>query len=275
MGRRAVSVKKKLRIAPSGRLHIIDALRGFALLNMIVFHTLWDAASLISAPWGIAIDHFMTSSIAYAWQQSIGIGFILIAGFCWPLGKKPIIRGLELIVWGFIITAVTLWVEPDNPVHFGVLTLLGLSMIILCIVDAIARALTARIRNRGVHTALGIIALIACTALFIFLHDAQTGNMWGTSLPQSWYANNFTTLLGFPFDGFVSSDYYPVIPWLFISIAGYVLYRLMFHVKLLSLLRVTAPVLTPLEWLGRHSLVIYLAHQVVIYAVVYTLALIL
>lgn len=44
-------------------------------------------------------------------------------------------------------------------------------------------------------------------------------------LPRSWYANLFTAGLGFPGPGFVSSDYFALLPWLLLFWTGYFLYR--------------------------------------------------
>lgn len=79
-------------------------------------------------------------------------------------------------------------------------------------------------------------------------------------LPQSWYANTLTTALGFPYPGFVSSDYFSLLPWLLLFWTGYHLYRLRPETPALPDIR-----LPGLMAMGRHSLVIYLLHQPVIY----------
>ena len=79
-------------------------------------------------------------------------------------------------------------------------------------------------------------------------------------LPQSWYASTLTTALGFPYPGFVSSDYFSLLPWLLLFWTGYHLYRLRPETPALPDIR-----LPGLMAMGRHSLVIYLLHQPVIY----------
>jgi uncharacterized membrane protein len=89
-------------------------------------------------------------------------------------------------------------------------------------------------------------------------------------LPDFLYLNNFTMLLGFPQHGFQSADYNPIIPWLFLFIAGICVGK---HIKKLpeTLSKKHIP---PLAFVGRHTLIIYLAHQPVILGVLYLVNLI-
>ena len=53
------------------RLHLLDALRGFLLLNMIAYHGLWNLVNLfgVNLPWDNAAP-------GYCWQQVICWAFI-------------------------------------------------------------------------------------------------------------------------------------------------------------------------------------------------------
>ena len=66
---------------------------------------------------------------------------------------------------------------------------------------------------------------------------------------------------GFPGPGFVSSDYFSLLPWLLLFWTGYFLYRLRPAEPLLPDIR-----LPGFSAMGRHSLLIYLLHQPVLYA---------
>ena len=61
--------------------------------------------------------------------------------------------------------------------------------------------------------------------------------------------------------GFFSTDYFPLLPWLFLFWAGFFLHHLVGRERMQPLRRSVCP---PLGWLGRHSLVLYLLHQPVI-----------
>ena len=89
---------------------------------------------------------------------------------------------------------------------------------------------------------------------------------WLITLPGFLYANYFTAYLGFYPFGFFSTDYFPLIPWLFLFWAGFYLHHLAERTAqgLRPLRRSVCP---PLGWLGRNSLMLYLLHQPVIYGV--------
>ena len=79
-----------------------------------------------------------------------------------------------------------------------------------------------------------------------------------------------TAYLGFPFPGFRSTDYFSLVPWLFLFLTGYFLFRLTGQ-RLAA-----APDLgrcVPLEALGRRSLLVYMLHQPVLYGLTMVLRL--
>ena len=71
-------------------------------------------------------------------------------------------------------------------------------------------------------------------------------------------------LSGFMPKSFFSTDYFPLLPWLFLFWVGYFLHHLVGRGRLAPLRRSVCP---PLGWMGRHSLVLYLLHQPVILGV--------
>lgn len=243
------------------RYHVIDWIRGFALINMIAYHTLWDIAQLFPIPIGNDVAQFMLEPGTHVWQQSIGFTFLFVAGFCFSFSAKPLIRGAQLVGWGAVISLITFFVIPNDPVRFGVLTCIGFGLLILTLVQAWSQKITA---------VAAAIAAVLSLILFAFLHDAQTGTVWGISLPHWLYSNSFSALLGFPPNDFISSDYYPIIPFFFVMLAGYMSYRALQSTRFMRALTVHScdPLSRGIEWIGRHSLIIYLLHQVIIFGIV-------
>ena len=116
--------------------------------------------------------------------------------------------------------------------------------------------------------ALVPIVLVVSLLLFAATYHTQDGfwqlGPWQILLPGAWYANLFTAFFGFFPLGFFSTDYFPLLPWLFLFWAGYFLHHLVGRGRLAPLRRSVCP---PLGWMGRHSLVLYLLHQPVILGV--------
>lgn len=108
----------------STRYALLDELRGLDLISMMLYHGTWDAVYLF----GVAVPWY-AGTPGRLWQQSICWGFILLSGFCLPMGHHPVKRGAVVFGAGALVTAVTLLFMPENVVLFGVLTLLGSAMI--------------------------------------------------------------------------------------------------------------------------------------------------
>ena len=233
----------------AGRYALLDELRGLDLLSMIGYHACWDLIFLfgMSAAW-------YTGWQGHLWQQSICWVFILLSGFCLPLGHHPFRRGAVVFGAGALVTAVTLLFLPEDVVWFGVLTLLGSSMLLTAALDPLLRR---------VPPAVGV----AVSALLFWVTYPTMNGFWNLpggrlALPQALYASYTTAYLGFMPKSFFSTDYFPLLPWLFLFWAGYFLHHLVGRGRLAPLRR---SVCAPLGWLGRHSLGIYLLHQPVIY----------
>ena len=228
------------------RFDTLDTIRGVTLISMILYHASWDLVYLYGVDWP-----FYHSTGAYLWQQSICWTFILLSGYCFHLGKHRLKRGLMAFGGGALVSLVTLLTMPDAPILFGVLTLLGTATLLTIPLD------------RTLLRIQPAVGLAGSVLLFGLLRNVNVGFLgferWNLlGLPQGLYRNWFTAFLGFPHDSFYSSDYFSLLPWLFLFWAGYFLYRL----RKPDRGGVSVPGVTAM---GRHSLLIYLLHQPVLY----------
>ena len=237
--------------ATSTRYALLDELRGLDLISMMCYHGMWDLVYLfdIYAPW-------YGSWQGELWQQSICWVFILLSGFCLPLGHRSVKRGAVVFGAGALVTVVTLLFMPAEVVWFGVLTLLGSAMILTGLLQ------------KWLEKVPSVLGLAVSLFLFYFTRHAADGYFQlGSRLimpPGFLYANYFTAYLGFYPFGFYSTDYFPLIPWLFLFWAGFYLHYLVGRQRMEPLRRSICP---PLGWLGRNSLLLYLLHQPVIFGV--------
>ena len=139
---------------------------------------------------------------------------------------------------------------------FGVLTLLGSAMLLTGLLEK---------PLRRIPPAAGF-AISA--VLFALTRNVSAGYLGFGSLrlwlPQTLYVNYATAYFGFYPLWFYSTDYFALLPWLFLFWAGYFLCGIVGRQRMEPLRRSVCP---PLGWLGRHSLLLYLLHQPVIYGV--------
>ena len=191
----------------AARYRLLDELRGLDLISMMLYHGMWDVVFLF----GVA-QKWYTGRPGFVWQQSICWVFILLSGFCLPLGHHPFRRGAVVFGAGALVTAVTLLFLPEDVVWFGVLTLLGSSMLLTAALDPLLRR---------VPPAVGV----AVSALLFWVTYPTMNGFWNLpggrlALPQALYASYTTAYLGFMPKSFFSTDYFPLLPWLFCSGRG-------------------------------------------------------
>jgi uncharacterized membrane protein len=237
------------------RYTLLDGLRGLTLISMILYHAAWDLVYLFGVDWA-----WYRGSGAFVWQQTICWTFIFLSGFCLPLGRRTVRRGLEVFAGGILVSAVTLVAMPQAPIRFGVLTLIGSCMLLI----GAARRLLERLPAPA--------GLVLSLGLFILCRNVPSGSLGFRSwvllpLPEDWYrSSGLGAFLGFPAPDFFSTDYFPLIPWLFLFLAGFYAFHLFRKHQLLP--RLSVPHIPKfLLFLGRNSLWVYLLHQPLLYGI--------
>lgn len=243
-------MKQKIK---KNRYTVIDIIRGLSVISMVIYHTMWDLVYLF----GVSIPWFRTEN-GFIFQQSICWSFILVSGFCIQLGRKKLKRGLIVFACSLVLTAVTAIVMPEEIIIHGVLSLIGASMLITALLEPVLKK---------IHPSVGIAINFL---LFLLTYDITKGIIGIgeyklLSVPEFLYANNMTAFFGFPQTGFVSADYFPLFPWVFLFFTGYFICSLMKRTDKMKIFSVFS--CRPLEFIGRHSLEIYMVHQPIIFGI--------
>ena len=222
------------------RIWELDALRGVCILCVIVVHFLFD----LSFFGGLDL----TLPAWYVFLQEYGGAiFVVLSGVCVTLGSKSVRRGLIVFACGMLITAVTYGMYrlgmsgADVVVKFGVLHLLGVCMLVY---PAFKKLPPATL------TVLGLVIAITGYAIR------------GIIVPQRWLFP-----LGLTYEGFTSSDYFPLFPQLGYFLIGAAIGKTAYCEKktLLPGSFQKTGIARFFCWCGRQSLFIYLLHQPIVY----------
>lgn len=241
------------------RITLLDAARGFAVADMVIFHFVYD----------IFVIYMEQQSWPYllpvtVWERTICITFIFISGLSFGLGRSHIKQSLKLLVTGILVTLFTMFAMPSLVIYYGIIFFLGEAALITAGLDLLLKKFLGEIKPAAAITGL-VISLL----LFFMFYSVSSGslNLFFTAvqLPKQLYTTDFLVFLGFPHEGFYSSDYFGVLPWIFMYFAGYFSYFLLKNpMENMRVFKVRIP---PFEFLGRHSYIIYLIHQPICYIV--------
>lgn len=165
--------------APASRYALLDELRGLDLVSMMLYHACWDMMFLF----GIWMDWY-AGMPGRLWQQTICWVFILLSGFCVPLGHRTLKRGAQVFAAGALVTVVTLVFMPEDRVVFGVLTFLGSAMLLTGVLEPLLKK---------IPPAAGLAVSAVLFALTYHLDERWLGfGGLRLALPDAWYANYFT-----------------------------------------------------------------------------------
>ena len=246
------------------RVEILDILRGLGILYVVLYHVLYDIQYMFfpSADCGI----FELDSLFMRFTHILFVGGLLffISGICTGFSRSVAKRGLFLLALGELLTLGTYIFAPDLLIRFGVMTFFGASMLIY----AALRPLLSKIG--GIP-----LAVIWLTLFFIFrtmpYDDCIRLPFLTLNIPETLHSCKFLYPLGITYKGFHSADYFPLIPYIFLFLSGTAISPLIIshrdNMPAWCMKR-----LPFLSFCGRHSLVIYFAHQPIAFGILYILS---
>lgn len=219
------------------RIQLMDGLRGLAVILMVIHHFFYDLVVFLGAP------PVLFSNPVFDFLHYIFAGlFILLSGISSRFSRSNLKRGLKVMVVAYVITIVTTFM--DMPIRFGVLHLLGFCMIFYGVTYKLWES----------------FPFFVVPALCIILLPFSN---W---LLDTWDPNvNFLWMFGWTYPGFSSSDYFPILPWIFVFLFGTWLGKYIKEKRFPDwFYSVQLPVLPQI---GRKALLIYIVHQPILYGI--------
>jgi uncharacterized membrane protein len=230
----------------------IDVLRGIAVFGMILFHFSYDLAYFAD----LFDVGFFRSGLALNIARLGGGLFIFLAGLSltlsyrravetrssgWKLFRRYLARGVWIFSFGLAITFLTWIFLPQDMIVFGILHLIGASIILAY------PFITLKLPN--------VVLALFCIAAGLYLRTFDADHPY-----LAW--------LGIKPDFFML-DYWPIFPWFGVMLLGIFAGNTFYGGDRRRTTPGPAPKLPgirPLTFLGRHSLPIYLLHQPILIA---------
>ena len=103
------------------RYYFVDGIRGVAIINMVIFHFLYDVYIVYekSPTW-------YSLPAIHIWQQAICCtSFLFLVLYGYGEKEKNLRRGIIFNLLGLLISIITLVVIPAQTIWFGILNFMG------------------------------------------------------------------------------------------------------------------------------------------------------
>lgn len=221
-------IKKKERVWE------VDFLRGLLIFGMIYIHVVFDLEYIF----GMNVDY--DGGVCGFLVKIVGPLFIIVSGISTAFSRNSFKRGLLVFSISLLITLSTYIYNRDFVIIFGILHFIGICMMV-----------------SPLFKKLPTIWLFVLSAIF-----AST-NLF---LPHIKATHNYLFMFGIHNSNFISSDYYPLLPYMWEFLFGMGLSRILYKEK--KSIFPFALKSSFVNFVGKNSLYFYLGHQPVILAVI-------
>lgn len=221
------------------RIELMDAARGLSLVLMVFYHFFYDLVVFAGAP------RWIFHNVVFDPLQYFFAGlFILISGVSSNFSHSNVARGLKTLGVALVITLVTYFM--NMPIVFGILHFLGVCMLLYGLTQKLWQALNEK---------LPWLVPALCAAAVVL--TGRFANGVYTETPHLW-------MFGLVTPEFESADYFPLLPWMFVFLLGTWAGKYVREGKLPKWFYEAKIPFFPA--VGRKSLLIYVAHQPILYA---------
>jgi len=234
--------------SPSTRFWEIDAGRGVAIVLMVIYHASYDLNyfDLIDidpiAGWWLLFASVIATSFLFVAGISLAISHMRRKQRSNALSHQ-VRRGARIFGWGLLLSLFTVLVIPDMPIFFGILHLIGVSIII-------SGPFLERTR-----TSLLVGACVIAVGVAVW-HQHYELPIYLWPLLKTW--------------GVATADYFPLLPWWGVVLLGIGVGRIAYpggeRIVDVPSWGDVAPI-RALSVMGRRSLFIYLLHQPMLFSI--------
>jgi len=231
----------------------IDALRGVAIVMMVIYHLMWDLLLF-----GVLTNVALQQGFWKYFQRTTASTFIFLVGVVLVVSYKRDLnhdnasfrkffwRGAKIFGWGMVLSVIVRMAGVGR-IDFGVLHLIGAAIILAY------PFLGYRWSNIGLWALFNVVGYL--------LQPLRVGTSW-------------LVWLGLKPTDYTYLDYFPLVPWFGVVLLGIGVGNLLYNnnqrrFSLPNLSQLAS--VKSLAWLGRRSLMIYLLHQPALFALLFTI----
>lgn len=242
---------KKRKKNLGNRVWFIDEVRGIAIILMVLYHLCFDLVYIFN----VRIDIFNSAPVNFMRDLFAGL-FIFISGISCRFSSNNFKRGMICLLCGIGVTLVTCFFMKNEVIYFGILHMLGISVILYSWFEKILNKIK-----------FPIFGIVISGLLFYFTKEISKCKIgiWSFSVDEN--LKRWLFPFGITSVDFRSWDYFPLIPLVFVFFAGCYFGVYVTENRLPEFFYKMH--LKPIAFVGRHTLWVYLLHQPILYGILY------
>jgi uncharacterized membrane protein len=266
------------------RIWELDFLRGFAILMVIVDHSLYDFGSIFSN-WGtcgvafletlnnIGVN-YMSSDLRIFWRPAFLFLFFVTSGLCTAFSRNNLIRSFRLGFVALLVSLVTYYAQDffdtSTFVLFGVLHSMAVIIFAYSVVSILTELCVklfyklkkSPYNSKTYKLTLSVVCLILSVGFYFINHKYNVGLVDATGYAQTVDTTSKWLGLFFYTDNWWTADYFPLFPFICFFFFGAAISHLLYPKKKSLLPKLDGIWHTVFTFPGRHSLSFYLGGQI-------------
>lgn len=238
------------------RIHEIDFFRGILIILVIFDHLMWFINFYLCHNTSGFLNWYWSSELRLVVRQIVLMAFLFTCGISCFLSRNNKKRGFLLLLLCLGITIVTHLIQllpmfsgRAVAIDFNVLGVVCLSILTLCIFE--------KRSTKDILLVTGALMLF----YFFILVSMKVNPIYEYDPFQSIIYLNFN-----PIKEAYVGDYMPLFPYIVFLFLGFVFAR-KYYINRQSLIKSKKNWERPICFLGRHTLIIYIAHEILFTAV--------
>lgn len=234
------------------RIHEIDLFRGFLIILVIFDHLLWFINFYICHHNSDFLNWYWTSNLRLIVRQVVLIAFLFTCGISCYLSRNNKRRGFLLFLLCLGITVATHLIQL-MPIFNGRVIAIDINVLGVVALSILLFVIFEKLNSKN-------LLLITGGLMIVYFFIVLSMRLF----PDTEY-NPFRSILYCSFnpikEGYVG-DYLPLFPYVIALFFGVIFARKLYQNKT-SLIAKKGKWERPICFLGRHTLIIYIAHEVI------------
>ncbi len=255
------------------RIWELDFLRGFSIIMMVFDHLMYDFKSIPT--WfsnyheieNVFVANLVELSRLYWYSTLRQYGhwvfvaiFLLVSGISSTFSRSNLSRGLKLLAVAILISVVTMSVEVWTGLQIGIV----FGIIHMFAVGTLIVYFLRKLWDNNLF--LLIIGFIIVFLGFVIQWDSVS------YYNQVTFANIWEIILGLKGYG---ADFFGIIPYVGVILIGVVIGKVLYPHRQSLLPSADKPWNRPFVYVGKHSLLVFLTHQLILAGLVFLIGFIL